>query len=106
MAKNGYENWTPKQAARVGYLAGRGYPAEIIATDSAIGPRTRGSIQHVITRWRLRSGGGAIALSDAVLTGLAKAACSRRVSVEALALQVLHRAVDDSLISAILDDGK
>jgi hypothetical protein len=104
--KKQYKNWSPRRAARFGYLAGRGLSADAIGSDSEVGAISLRSVRLAATRWGLPLGtDGALLLPDEIRHGLDEAARARRLSVEALALRVLRIVVADNLAGAILDDG-
>jgi hypothetical protein len=50
-----YRPWTPRRAARFGYLAGRGLSADAIGNDPAVGAVSHVAVRHVATRWEFRS---------------------------------------------------
>ena len=101
-----YPPWTPRRAARLGYLAGRGLPAETIGNDTAVAARSLRSLYHVATRWGIPLGSGSagtVALPDDVRRGLDRAARARWTTVESLALMVLRKVAHDGLVDAVID---
>jgi hypothetical protein len=101
-----YPHWTPRRAARFGYLAGRGVSAEAIVSDLAIAAVSRKAVRHVATRWGipLTHGARTITLSADVVRQLEGPARARRTTVQALALAVVRVVARDRLVDAVLDD--
>ena len=110
--------WTPARAARLGYLAGRGASLRTVLEDMEIGAASTQSLRHVATRWGLRFGrdeppkksSAPPALAIPIPSGdqalLAEAAAARGLSVASFAASLLHVAVAERLIGAILDDDR
>jgi hypothetical protein len=102
-----YPPWTPRRAARFGYLAGRGLSADAIGSDPAVAAVSRQAVHHVATRWGIPLAPGAtgtIVLPVDVVRELDGPARERRTTVEALALAVLRVVARDRLVDAVIDD--
>ena len=57
--------WTPKRAARLGYLAGRGVSMESVLRDRRIGAKSAQALRGIATRWGLHFGSAAAPLLSA-----------------------------------------
>jgi hypothetical protein len=92
---------TNAQAARLGYLAGKGAPFKSILADPQIGARGAQGLRNASTRWRLPMNGGnalpdenagtlAVPIPPADRLTLEDAAAARGLSPESFAADLLH----------------
>ena len=103
--------WTPKRAARLGWLAGRGASIESVLRDRLIGAESRQSLRHVATRWGLRFGRAeapmlSIPIPPADQEILEQAAAARGLSTASFAATLIHTIARERLYNAILDDDR
>lgn len=100
-----YTNWTPKRAARVGYLIGRGCSMEEIIADAASGVASMQSLRNIAHRWNLPLPDDVPALPDHPRkSDLTEAATARGMTVDQLGARLLGIIVRDNLVDAILDE--
>ena len=105
--------WTPKQAARLGFLAGRGASLDAVRSDPLLRGRSEQSLCHAATAWRLKFGAGGAPKDDATLVVpippadlpvLEDAAAARGLSPASFAATLLHTITSQRLITAVMDD--
>jgi hypothetical protein len=61
------DRWTLKQAARFGWLAGKGASIDVVRADPMFRSRSEQSLAHASTRWHISFGsGGAPPKADAL----------------------------------------
>jgi hypothetical protein len=61
------QKWTPKQAARFGYLAGKGASLDTVRADPILRGRSAQSFSHASTRWHIPVNGAAATADAATL---------------------------------------
>jgi hypothetical protein len=105
------QRWTPKAAARLGFLAGKGASFDMIMADRLIRSRSAQSVSKTATQWKLPLGsGGAPAPTLAVPVtardeeALQAAAAARGLSPASFVATLVHIAVCERLFRAIMDD--
>jgi hypothetical protein len=112
------QKWTPKQAARFGYLAGRGASIDTVQADPMLGGRSKQSYSHAATSWRLKFSGAAepkdnapeddatlaVPIPPADLPVLEAAAAARGLSVESFTATMIHTIASERLVKAVMDD--
>jgi hypothetical protein len=59
--------WTPRQAARLGFLAGSGAALDAVRSDPLLRGRSEQSLAHAATEWRVKFGSGGAPKDDATL---------------------------------------
>ena len=101
--------WTPKRAARLGWLAGRGVSMESVLRDRRVGAKSEQSLRHVATRWGLHFGSDAppplsIPLPPGDQEILEQAAAVRGLSTASFAATLIHTIASERLFNAVLDD--
>ena len=102
--------WTPRRAARLGYLVGRGLSIGKILSDEALKPKTAREIRCASTCWGLaliaprRAESDGLPISDRDRTRLGPTAELRGLTAEALAIALLRVIAADDLVAAVLDD--
>ena len=122
--------WTPKRAARLGWLAGRGASLRSVLQDAEIGAVTARSLRQAATRWHIEFGRGArgrlrhhaanhgpqdagrgnsplaIPIPPGDQEILEQAAAARGLSVASFAADLLHVIASQRLIRAVMDDDR
>ncbi len=107
--------WTPKRAARLGWLAGRGMSMESVLRDRQVGAISEQSLRHTATRWGLHFGNveapaKAPLLSIPVPPGdqeiLDQAAAARGLSTASFAATLIHVIASERLFAAVMDDDR
>lgn len=103
--------WTPKRAARFGWLAGRGASMATIMRDRQIRAESEQQLRGCATRWGLSFGSSsgassslAIPLPVADQEILEAAAQERGLSTASFAADLLHVITSQRLIRAVMDD--
>ena len=102
--------WTPKRAARLGWLAGRGASLRSVLQDAEIGAVTARSLRQAATRWHIEQDAGrgnsplAIPIPPGDQEILEQAAAARGLSVASFAADLLHVIASQRLIGAVMDD--
>jgi hypothetical protein len=101
------QRWSPRAAARFGFLVGRGVSTDAIA-DPTIGTRSEQALKCAATRWGLPLGTGGPQLLVPATAGdlelLERAAFGRGLSVVSLTATIVHLVVAGRLVDAVLDD--
>jgi hypothetical protein len=103
------KSWTPVRAARLGFLAGRGFSIEGIMSEAKLGIRSERSLRVAATRWGLSFGLGggqqiAVQLTPEDRDVLTAASAERGVTVLALTTALMHGVLGGRLVDAVLDD--
>ncbi|MCC6780938.1 MAG: hypothetical protein IT537_30565 [Hyphomicrobiales bacterium] len=98
--------WRPAGAAKLGYLAGRGFAIETIAAQLHVTVR---SAQMVAARWRISFAPAGVEPVEVTLPlqdrrELAAAARARGMAPQALAQLILHHIVAGDLVGAVLGE--
>ena len=101
------DRWTPKEAARLGFLAVRGVGFRTVLRDETVGVRGELSVKHAARRWGLAFGNDAslqIALPPDDREILQAAAAERGLSVASFTANLIHTIASERLFRAVLDD--
>ena len=101
------ERWTPKEAARLGSLAGRGASFRTTLRDESVGVRGERSVRHAARRWGLAFGDDAslsIPLPPDDREILQAAAAERGLSLASFTANLVHTVASERLFKAVLDD--
>ena len=101
--------WTPQRVAKMAYLAGRGFTTAEIAKElgsSSVSVRRAARRFGVSLRGHLGYRHVDMLLRAAHVVPLKQAAERRKVRLSILCARILTVAARDSMIDAILDDGK
>lgn len=101
-----YRNWTPRRAARAGYLAGRGFAKEEILRDRIVAVHSERALLQAFTRWHVTIGNGTwpLALDPETESKLIAEANRRGISVNALLTEIVTTVLKDDLITAVIGD--
>ena len=104
--------WTPKRAARLGWLAGRGVSMRAVLQDRYIGITSEQQLRNIGTRWGLTFGKDksspslAIPVPPADQEILEQAAQERGLSAASFAADLLHVITRERLFAAVMDDDR
>ena len=102
------QRWSPRAAARFGFLVGRGVSTDAIVSAPTIGTRSEKALKCAATRWGLPLGTGGPQLLVPATAGdlelLERAAFGRGLSVVSLTATIVHLVVAERLVDAVLDD--
>ena len=101
--------WTPREAARLGFLAGRGASFRSVLRDQTVAARGEHSVRRAARSWGLAFGNS----NDASLSIpippddreiLQAAAAERGLSVASFTANLVHTIESERLFRAVLDD--
>jgi hypothetical protein len=107
--------WAPKQAARLGFLAGRGSSLDALRSDPLLRGRSEQSLCHAATQWRVKFGSGGAPKDDAMLSihvtptdreVLEQAAAERGLSTASFTASLVHVITSERLLQAVMDDSR
>jgi hypothetical protein len=103
--------WTPKRAARLGWLAGRGASMAAVMRDRRINAKSEQQLRGIATRWGLAFSDDnkspqplSVPIPPADQEILEAAAADRGLSAASFAATLIHTIARERLFNAVLDD--